>query len=109
MVVEAPTESTIREMADIIAHRFRPLKIYLFGSFATGKATRDSDVDLLVVMPDGTDSHNEAIRIGAALARMPIPKDVIVTTPSEIKRRGHVVNSALRSALREGRLLYDRP
>lgn len=66
MVVEAPTEATIREMADIIAHRFRPLKIYLFGSFATGRATRESDVDLLVVMPDGTDAHSEAVRIGTA-------------------------------------------
>ncbi|MBI5288210.1 MAG: nucleotidyltransferase domain-containing protein [Chloroflexi bacterium] len=96
-------------MTDIIARRFHPLKIYLFGSLATGSATRDSDVDLLVVMPDGTDPHDEAIRIGAALARMRVPKDVVVTTPAEIRRRGHVVNSALRSALREGRLLYGRP
>ena len=109
MVVETSTETTIRDMADIIARRFHPLKIYLFGSFATGKATRNSDVDLLVVMPDGTNPHEEAIRIGAALARIPLPKDVVVTTPVEIKRRGHVVTSALRSALREGRLLYDRP
>ena len=59
-------------------------------------------------MPDGTERRETAIQIGATLADAPVAKDIIVTTPSEIAERGHVVNTVLRSALREGRVVYER-
>lgn len=88
---------------------FRPLRIVLFGSRARGGATVESDVDLLVVMSDACERRETAIRIGATLADMPVAKDIIVTTPNEIANRGHVINTVLRSALREGRVIYERP
>lgn len=41
----------IRKFANQVARRFKPARIILFGSYAYGKPTPDSDVDLLVVMP----------------------------------------------------------
>ena len=41
----------IRKFSDEVARRFKPQKIILFGSYAYGSPTPDSDVDLLVVMP----------------------------------------------------------
>ena len=41
----------IREFSRAVAQQFRPKKIVLFGSYAYGKPTKDSDVDLLVIMP----------------------------------------------------------
>ena len=109
MTTQADVDGFTREMVDRIANRYQPLRIILFGSRGRGDATAESDADLLVVMPDGCERHEMAIQIGAALADLPLAKDIIVTTPSEIARRGHVVNTALRSALREGRVIYERP
>ena len=41
----------IRQVSDEIARRFQPERIILFGSYAYGTSTEDSDVDFLVVMP----------------------------------------------------------
>lgn len=40
----------IKKCRHAIAGQFHPRKIILFGSYAYGKSTEDSDVDLLVVM-----------------------------------------------------------
>jgi hypothetical protein len=66
-------------------------------------------VDLLVVLPDVGDKRQVAIEIRRTLRDLPISKDVIVTTPDEIARRGEVVGTVLRRALREGKVVYERP
>jgi predicted nucleotidyltransferase len=98
-------------MADRIVREFRPLKIVLFGSRARGEAHAQSDVDLLVVMPDawaGARKREAAVGILGALKDLPVYKDVVVTTPEEIARRGDLPGTTLRLALREGRVLYER-
>jgi predicted nucleotidyltransferase len=106
---EPDVEGRIREMVDRIVTGFQPLRILLFGSRARGDATPDSDVDLLVVMPDGTDRRATAVAILRTLTGMLVAKDVVVTTPEEIARRGALVGTVLRPALREGKVLYEQP
>jgi predicted nucleotidyltransferase len=91
-----------------IVRGFRPERIVLFGSQARGEADEDADLDLLVVMPDGTDVAQTGRAIRAALADLGIGKDVFVTTPSRIARYGHLVGSILEPALREGVTVYAR-
>lgn len=98
----------IAAMTARIVQEFAPLRVILFGSHARGEATPDSDVDLLVVMPTVENKRQTAIQIRRALAGFPVSKDVIVTTPEEIARRGHLVGTVLRPALREGAVLYER-
>lgn len=43
----------IQSYCDGIAAAFKPRKIILFGSYAYGNPTEDSDVDVMVVMPRG--------------------------------------------------------
>jgi predicted nucleotidyltransferase len=105
------SEGPIEEMVERIVERFDPLRVVLFGSHARGEATRDSDVDLLVVFPhvERENKRNLTVEIRRALADAPIPKDVVVTDLDEISRRGKLVGTALRAALQEGKVLYDRP
>lgn len=82
----------------------------LFGSLARGEPNYDSDVDLLVVF-DRVELENKrelAVDIRRALARIPVPVDVIVTDVNEIRRRGHLVGPILRPALEEGKVVYER-
>ena len=105
----AASETFISIMVDRIVKGFRPLQVVLFGSHARGAATEWSDVDLLVVLPNGTDKRDSAIEIRRTLGDLPVCKDIVVATPEELARRGHMVGTLLRSALRDGKVLYDRP
>lgn len=102
------THELIADMTDRIARDFHPLRIILFGSHARGDATADSDIDLLVVLPEAPNKRQAAIEIRRALRDLPVSKDIVVTTPDEIARRGDLIGSVLRPALRERKVLYER-
>ncbi len=98
----------IAEMVKRIVRRFDPDKIILFGSHARGTAGPDSDVDLLVVMHANGSKRGRAVEIYGLLAGMGVPKDVVVVTPEEFDRYRNVPGTVIRSALREGKVLYAR-
>ncbi len=104
-----PASDYIQDVTDRIVRDFAPLRIILFGSWARGDARPDSDLDLLVVMPDGTPKRATALAIMKALREVHCPMDIIVTWPDDIRRYGDAVGTILRPALREGRVLYEEP
>jgi uncharacterized protein len=63
---------------------------------------------LLVVLPEVANKRQTAVAIRCVLTDLPVPKDIVVTTPEEIARRGDLVGTVLRPALREGKVLYER-
>ena len=101
-------ETVVDTMVDRIVARFQPARILLFGSRARGAGNRWSDVDLLVVMEEVADKRRAAVEMRRTLSDLPVSKDIIVTTPEEIARRGHIVGTVLRAALREGKVVYER-
>jgi transcriptional regulator with XRE-family HTH domain len=99
---------TIDRMARVIAERFHPERIILFGSHARGTASPDSDVDLLVVMEVEGSKRRTGARIGAELHPFRLPKDIVVTTPRAFEARRHVPGTLERTAALEGRVLHVR-
>lgn len=102
------TKEYIAAMVNRIADGFHPVQVILFGSHARGDADPHSDIDLLVVLLQAADKRKAAVEIRRALADFPVSKDIIVTTPDEIARRGNLVGDVLRPALREGKVIYER-
>lgn len=102
-------EHTLARMVERIVRRFSPERVILFGSHATGHATPDSDVDLLVVMRPRSTKAAEELAILKALRSYTVPKDIIVTTPEEFAWRRKVPGTIERPAAREGRVMYERP
>ena len=90
-----------------VAEKFHPEKIVLFGSYAHGQPTEDSDVDLLVVMENKGKSSEQALAIRRAVRRS-FPLDLVVRTPREAKARLNRRDVFITSALTEGRTLYER-
>jgi predicted nucleotidyltransferase len=93
-------------MVERIATQFHPERIVLFGSHARGDARPDSDVDLLVVLTEVENSHDMATAMRVAVSDMPVAKDIVVTTPEEIRLRGHLIGTVLKPALEDGRTVY---
>ena len=96
----------ISTMTARIVCDFAPLQIVLFGSQARGDVHPHSDVDLLVVFSELADKRKTAIDIRLALADLPVAKDILVATPEELSRHRTRIGSVLRTAQREGKILY---
>lgn len=97
----------IQSTCDDIAREFHPLKIVLFGSYAYGHPTEDSDADLLVVM----DIPEDQTRRQAVAIRQRIPRrfrmDLIVRTPRELAFRVAHNDWFYREILERGMVLYE--
>ena len=85
-----------------------PLQVVLFGSLAEGTEGPDSDIDLLVVLPNVEDKLQVMLDLRKATASIPAPLDIIPSDPGEIERRGQDVGNVLAFALRHGRVVLDR-
>ncbi|MEP7009770.1 MAG: nucleotidyltransferase domain-containing protein [Acidobacteriota bacterium] len=101
--------SEIQQMVRRIVSGFHPEKIILFGSYARGEEGPDSDVDLLVVMPFLGSKREKQIEIRLALQGIPVPKDIVVTSPEEFRWRQEIPGTIERPASLEGKVLYARP
>src|SRR5947209_20034727 len=80
--------TAIRRFARRIVEFFDVERIILFGSYANGTATPDSDVDLLVVMPT-RNQLQQAVRIDEAIEERGFPLDLLVYTPKALSERLH--------------------
>jgi predicted nucleotidyltransferase len=100
-------ESEILELSERIARDFRPERIILFGSYADGTATPDSDVGLLVVLPFEGRAFRKSMEI---LNRVnpQFPIDLLARHPGDVARRYREGDPLVREAMDRGRVLYER-
>jgi predicted nucleotidyltransferase len=96
----------IKELCRQIVDRFRPQKVILFGSYAYGEPNADSDIDLLVVMPFDGRVHEQAVKIRKGL-RSPMPIDLLVRTPEQVRERVEMEDFFMRKIVEKGKILYE--
>ena len=82
------------------------MRIILFGSAARGQAGPESDIDLLVVMPDGTHRRHTAQRLYAGIRHVGVPFDLLVATPSDLEKHRQNVGLIYSTILQEGIEVY---
>ncbi|CAN5388390.1 nucleotidyltransferase domain-containing protein [soil metagenome] len=99
--------SIIKQIVKKIVSTAHPAKIILFGSYARGDMQKDSDIDLLVVEKKIQNKGKEMVRLRNAIGNVGFGIDLLVSTPEEIKEWGHLPGSALYSALKEGKTVYE--
>jgi predicted nucleotidyltransferase len=100
------SQRQILQLADQIAARFTPERIVLFGSYAYGSPTADSDVDLLVVMSCSRPTMEVEFEIREAI-HAPIAFDVLVRTPVELAQRLAWNDNFISEILAKGKPLYE--
>ena len=95
-----------QRIVDEIVRLVKPLRVLVFGSVARGVADPESDLDLLVVVPDGTHRRRTAQRLYEEVPRHGVPMDVLVTTPQNLHARGGEPGLVYRTILQEGVEVY---
>ncbi len=100
------TMAQIEELGRRIAEEFQPQRIVLFGSYARGQATPDSDVDLLIITPIEKRPADKAVQIMLKV-RPAFPVDLIVRTPEKVRERLAIDDGFMREILEQGITLYE--
>jgi predicted nucleotidyltransferase len=100
-------QDQIQACCDAVAREFRPQRIVLFGSYAYGQPTPDSDVDLLVILPFHGSDVSKAIQIRSRLDA-PFPLDVLVRKPEFIAQRLRERDMFIEMVMTQGRVVYER-
>ncbi|MBI1926964.1 nucleotidyltransferase domain-containing protein [Candidatus Poribacteria bacterium] len=101
-------QKTIDEIRDIIVETYQPEKIILFGSYANGNPTEDSDLDLLVIKDSNLPRYKRGLKVRLALSRFHFAKDILFYTPEEINRWTNVPCSFVGTAMNQGETIYER-
>lgn len=100
------TAEELDKLVKRIVEAVHPLKIILFGSAARDEMGPDSDMDVLVVMPDGTHRRHTAQYLYGQMHGVKIPFDIIVATPSDLEKHRNTIGLIYRTVLQEGKTLY---
>ena len=100
-------KETIQEAINRLVEAAHPIRLILFGSHSTGKATDESDLDFLVVKREVSNKIEEMIRLRRVLKGLDISVDLLVVSEEEAEDWGHLPGSVLYWALKEGRTVYE--
>lgn len=100
-------EQKLKEITDKIVKEFQPEKVILFGSWAWGNPTPDSDVDLFVVK-DTDNTRELARKIDGSIFPRPFPIDLIVYRPEQAERRRVAGDFFIKAIFAQGKVLYAK-
>lgn len=104
--MRTPDPHLLEEIVNRIKNTVQPRQIILFGSAARQEMNRDSDLDFLIVMPEGTHRRNTAKKVYRALRGLGVSKDIIVVTEGDVAEHKENPSLVLKPAMEEGRQLY---
>jgi predicted nucleotidyltransferase len=107
------TQNVLEDMVRVIVEASDPERVILFGSQGRGEASTGSDVDLLIVESEPFDANRsrrkEMAMLWRALSSFPFAKDILVCSRDEAEYWRESLNNVIARALREGKVLYERP
>jgi predicted nucleotidyltransferase len=106
--LSAPATRWLPTIKRRLVRGFGPDRIVLFGSQARGEAGPESDVDLLVVVPEVGDRRAAAAEMYTALRGIPVATDIVVVSRADVERHRGRAGTILDSALRDGVSVYAR-
>lgn len=107
--IEPPlNKSLINTISKRLVKNLDVVKIILFGSYVSGKPTKNSDLDLLIIVNTKEKGIKRYAMVSELLEPRKIPMDIIVKTPDEIKKRIKMFDPFIRNILKTGKVLYEK-
>ena len=102
-----PTKKLLDEVTRRIVASVKPQRVLLFGSAARKRVSKNIDFDMLVVMREPVHRRQTAQKIYRNLHGTGIAVDIVVATEKDLEEYGQRPGTILKSALQEGRILYE--
>jgi predicted nucleotidyltransferase len=101
-------QKQIEKIVKRIVDNYKPERIILFGSYAYGFPTEDSDLDLLIVKDSSLPRYKRAREVRKYLWGISeIPKDIVVYTQEEIDDWKEVEEAFVTKVVKNGKILYE--
>lgn len=101
-------EKIVEDIVSKLKAEYQPEKIILFGSYASGKAGWDSDIDLLIVKNSNRRRDERDIEVRRLLEGIKFPLDIFVYTSREVKRFYKLEGSFIKKIFDKGKVLYEK-
>lgn len=101
------TKQQISEVTKRIVESFKPQKIILFGSYASGTPTEESDLDLLIIKDSDSPSRQQNRKVRQIISDLRVPVDVIVKTPEEFQTYKDIIGTIIYPANKFGKVIYE--
>ena len=102
-------KALIEEVKKRLIEVYNPVAIYLFGSYAWGIPTEDSDLDLLIVVDESEEkSYKRPVAGHRALRGLDVSKDLIVKTKEEFEKDSSNITTLIYKIKNDGELIYAR-
>ena len=99
----------IQNVTARLVDTYEPLEIYLFGSYAWGNPTEESDIDLFIVVDDSQEKKYKRAVLGyKALLEFAVSNEIIVYTKEEFEKNGADVTTLAYKIKTQGRRLYAK-
>ncbi|MCL5062883.1 MAG: nucleotidyltransferase domain-containing protein [Nitrospiraceae bacterium] len=102
------TEDKIEEIKDKIVKTVSPEKIILFGSYATGEATEESDIDLVVIWDSDLNPHKRNLFLSRLFPKRDFSLDIFAFTKEEANKLKDIAGTILYEAFHHGKVIYAR-
>ena len=105
----AQIDQLIVRLAETIRRKYEPQKIVLFGSYARGRPTEDSDIDLFIVKETDARMVDRFVEVKRLIydPRLRIPVSPLVYTPQELEERLNMGDDFVKEIMSEGMVLYE--
>ena len=100
-------ERKLKEITDKIVKEHQPEKIILFGSYAWGTPTENSDVDLFIVK-ETDNTRSTARKISGSIFPRFMAMDFIVYTPDQLKKELEIEEPFITKVIKAGKVLYEK-
>ncbi len=102
-------EGVVNDARDKLIKTYNPWEIYIFGSYAWGYPTHESDLDFLVIVDAEIKDRYRALVEGyRALVELPVPKDILLLTREEFEQASERFSSLHYKIKRQGKKIYAR-
>ncbi|HPO07284.1 MAG TPA: nucleotidyltransferase domain-containing protein [bacterium] len=101
-----PSDRAVKDLVRSVVNSVHPLRIVLFGSAARGSMNADSDLDVLVVMPEDSPKRRTAQRLYQEIRGLGVPFEIVVATPQDLDKYENQVGLIYREILNEGIEIY---
>lgn len=105
-------EMVTKEKADLVINTIkeinRPDKIYLFGSYVSGKTKENSDLDVCIVKDNVKDKHKELLEVKRKLFNIGIPMDILLLNQESFLRRQNIWGTIQYEIVHNGIKVYEK-